>query len=395
MPITGKETATSGNIKATIKKLFSDTSLARKLRKNMGLGDTLGPLEPQFGGMGATVNPSILNPSLGWKFSAKKSIKTNQEMQGVPKGGGTIGDKYYACFKNQYMNKPVLVTVAESGVTSIENLTDLKYSATNQDASFIDDYSSDGGTFILAQHATACALYSYTKTGVKSVLFTKTLNSTASRTTVDKNGNVFIVNEISGGSIACIYVDKGLPEKKFTLQSNDYSTLAVLLVSLVGDTVWIAAHNQNSQSLAKASAIKIKSQTIKTIYDFRNHQVDMLRTPDCAYAFAKDMRDAYSPLAGYRLNDQDIGPSFFVPFTKLNEVFLKFSPKGSSPSGKNIGICPCGNIAVDDASMSFFPIPYIGKDTYFGIGNEIFEIIEEYRDGTNKLTINTYGVEKL
>ena len=395
MAITGKETATSGNIKATMKKLFSDTSLARKLRKNMGLGDTLGPLEPQFGGLGATVNPSILNPSLGWKFSVKKSIKTNKEMQGSPIGGGTIGDKYYTGFKNQYMNTPILVTVAESGVTSSESLTELKHGGTNQSASFIDDYPADGGTFVMATHAANCALYSYTEAGVKSVLFTKTLNSTGAKTAVDKNGNVFIVNKISGASIECIYVEKGLPEKKFTLQSNDYSTPAVLLVSLVGDTVWIAAHNQNSQSLAKASAIKIKSQTIKTIYDFRNHQVDMLRTHDCAYAFAKDMRDEYSPLAGYRLNDQDIGPSFFVPFTKLNEVFLKFSPKGSSPSGKNIGICPCGNIAVDDASMSFFPIPYSGGNTYFGIGNEIFEIIEEYRDGTNKLTINTYGVEKL
>lgn len=395
MAITGKETATSGNIKATMKKLFSDTSLARKLRKNMGLGDTLGPLEPQFGGLGSTVNPSILNPSLGWKFSEKKSIKTNQEMQGSPIGGGTIGDKYYTGFKNQYMSAPILVTVAESGVTSSESLAELRYSTTNQSASFIDDYPADGGTFILAKHATTCALYSYTEAGVKSVLFTKTLNSTGAKTAVDKNGNVFIVNKISGRSIECIYAEKGLPEKRFTLQSDGYATPADILASLVGDTVWIAEHNQNSQSTTKASAIKIKSQTIKTIYDFKNQQAGMLRTPDGAYIFVRDARDTYSPHTGYRLNDQDVGPSFFVPFTKLNEAILKFSPKDYAPSGKSIGIYPCGNIAVDDASMSFSPIPYSGGNTYFGIGNEIFEIIEEYRDGTNKLTINTYGVEKL
>ena len=395
MPITGKETATSGNIKATMKKLFSDTSLARKLRKNMGLGDTLGPLEPQYGGLGTTVNPSILNPSLGWKFSAKKSIKTNQEMQGYPIGGGTIGDKYYTGFKNKYMNTPILVTVTGSGVTSSESLTELKHGGTNQSASFIDDYPADGGTFVMATHAATCALYSYTEAGVKSVLFTKALDSTGAKTAVDKNGNVFIVNKISGRSIECTYVEKGSPEKMFTLQSDGYATPEDILASLVGDTVWIAAHNENSQSTAKASAIKIKSQTIKTIYDFKNQQADMLRTPDGAYIFVRDARDTYSPRTGYRLNDQDVGPSFFVPFTKLNESILEFSPKDYAPSGKNIGICPCGNIAVDDASMSFSPIPYSGGNTYFGIGNEIFEIIEEYRDETNKLTINTYGVEKL
>ena len=383
--------ASVGNVAA----LMRDGGFLKTLRSRMGLGDTLGPLEPQFGGLGATVNPSILNPSLGWKFSVKKSIKTNQEMHGSPIGGGTIGDKYYTGFKDRYMNEPILVTVAESGVTSSESLTELRYSETNQTASFIDDYPADGGTFVMATHAATCALYSYTEAGVKSVLFTKTLNSTASKTTVDKNGNVFIVNGISGGSIECIYAEKGLPEKKFTLKSNDYSTPSDILASLVGDTVWIAARNQNSQSTTKASAIKIKSQTIKTIYDFKNQQADMLRTHDGAYIFVKDTRDTYSPRTGYRLNDQDVGPSFFVPFTKLNEAILKFFPKDHAPSGKSIGICPCGNIAVDDASMSFFPIPYSGGNTYFGIGNEVFEIIEESRDGKNKLTINTYGVEKL
>lgn len=395
MNVTGKEIVSASNIKALWDELFSDTKIAQKLRKNMGLGDTLGPLEPKYGGLGMTVNPSILNPSLGWKFSVKKSIKTNQEIQGSPIGGGTIGDKYYTGFKNQYMNTPILVTVAESGVTSSESLTELKHGGTNQTASFIDDYPADGGTFVMATHAATCALYSYTESGVKSVLFTKTLNSNGAKTAVDKNGNVFIVDKISGRSIECIYVEKGLPEKKFTLQSDGYATPADILASLVDDTVWIAAHNQNSQSIAKVSAIKTKSQTIKTIYDFNGQQADMLRTPDGAYIFVKDMRDTYSPRTGYRLNDQDIGPSFFVPFTKLNESILKFSPKDYAPSGKNIGIYPCGNIAVDDASMSFFPIPYSGGNTYFGIGSEIFEIIEEYRDGTNKLTINTYGVEKL
>ena len=398
MPITGKETATSGNIKATMKKLFSDTSLARKLRKNMGLGDTLGPLEPQYGGLGATVNPSVLNPSLGWKFPRKKTIKTNYRMSGTAIGGGTVGDKYYACFKGPNRNTPVIVTITDGGVTSEERLTELAFQATNQTANFIDDYSQDGKTFILGSHYTKCVLYSYNSSGVKSVVFNKTFSDNSFQPAIDKDGSVFVITGIPGNTINASYFKAGSPEKTISL-STDASITGGTDLSLIGNNAWIASKNTRSTSESTdIVSIDLVEQKAKTIAGFGQRETQLVKMPGKVYAFGHDSRSSFDPMVGVKLNISDVGPSTFAPSFYLGNYVTIFRASGTMPGGKDVGITPCGEVAIDNASMQFCLMPYNdneGKGPFYGIGNEVFNVSEGYRTEYLYMNLNIMSIEKL
>lgn len=381
---TGKENAKASNVKAAFAKLLSDTKLAQKLRKNMGLGDTLGPLEPQYGGIGATVSPSILNPALGWKFAPKKTIKTEYNLDNRPPIGGTVGQKYYTAFKKQSGYEPVLVTVSPSGVTSEEKLVELKINQNNQWVEFSDDYSSDGGTYLIGKHHTNCVLYKFLQSGVKSVVFKKTFSNNSFKPVIDDGGNAFIVTYASNDSIQATYIKNGSPEKIININNTDLelgSTNAVVLSMLDG----IAFVSKNTYP-TNISSINLENQQLKTIAKIASGAVTMLRTADNVCAFIQESTGCQ---IGCILNENDSGPSFFSQTTSESSTFAKFVKSGLKPTGKNIGISPCGLVAMDYASMTLCPT--LGEYYYFGIGNEIIDVANV----SAKLTINTSDVVKI
>lgn len=190
MPITGKEVANASNVKAAFKKLFSDTSLARKLRKNMGLGDTLGPLDPEHGGLGASISNSILNPQTKYSYRNKKSVAMSLDASDF-NNVGVVGRKYAAVLKKSDNYYAVLYLIdpdtglhekqeLREGLTGNSNTAEVKF-----------NYSDDGSTYMNIGMPTPGYFYAYSFTadGVKSLDFVEELSSGQVIDT-DKDGNI-------------------------------------------------------------------------------------------------------------------------------------------------------------------------------------------------------------
>lgn len=386
--VTGKELVSTSNIKTLWRKLFSDAKLAQKLRKNMGLGDTLGPLEPEYGGLGNPVNRAILNPALGWKFPLKKVIETapmDIEGQGI---GGTIGQKYYGCFKTSTALTPTLRTITDNGVVTDTALTELNYSQQYQQHQWGDDYSVDETTHLCGQHGTRLVLYSFNKAGLKSVIFNEKLaTNNLVPFAVDNQGNVFAVTRITSTVIEGTYFKKGSPSKKFSISHNGVFSDNSIHLTMVNNIVFLTSNNIYNLNVA---SINLETQQFKVLAHFSNgSDPSILRIRNQAYFFIRT-----SQWTGYFLNENDIGPSFFLPIA-TNSSGMEFNPSGKLPSGKNMGVSPCGTMVFDNNSMSLCPmIPGFqdgdSRNLYFGKNHEIMNFTTR-----PPLRINIFDVVKL
>lgn len=222
---------------SNVKALVTQPAGLKFIRKNMGLGDTLGPLEPGFGGLGAKPPMNIINPSASYYFKFRKVVAASAS-EDKKANCGCVNGKYAIVVHDSSSMVIRLDMFTDSGVKSTETLPETKASSSSKPKRSQFAYAENGTTYFAAPNNNKNVLYSWNKSGVKSVVYNDTMDNGNYGMNVDKDGNCISTRGIDSNNVMVVYRPLGGVKK-----TNKYNAGSSIYTSFAGNYLYVSSGN--------------------------------------------------------------------------------------------------------------------------------------------------------